>query len=199
MSDRIEFSIVKRPLIKGLLDFECGDDAIVKKFGAKVFLAVIDALGHGGDAHAISIICKNFIEKRHNKKLSQTVTALHENIKSLNKGAVACLAVLDLDTGELEYVSVGNICLKIFGSVNRKIEYKPGIIGYNIPTPQVEFIKMSMGDVLVMHTDGVKEHFDITDFPDIMKNSAEKIAKKIIRKFGKEQDDACCLVLRYIK
>jgi len=52
-------------------------------------------------------------------------------------------------------------------------------------------------DVLVLYTDGVKEHFGLEDYPELLKDKAETIATHIIHQFGKENDDAACIALRY--
>ncbi len=194
---KVDYFLAKRPLIRGHMEFECGDDGLVIKFGNKIFIAIIDAAGHGGDAHAIAIICKNYLETNYRGNLVKTVECLHKYIKSLNKGVVACLCHLNLETGALKYVGIGNISIRRFGSINTRIIYKKGIIGYTIPTPREEMMTLANNDVLILHTDGIKEHFGIEDYPRLLQHNVKTIATQIIRRFGKKDDDAACIALRY--
>ena len=52
------------------------------------------------------------------------------------------------------------------------------------------------GDVIVMHSDGISSQFDIDDYPQILKHDARTIARNLIEKFAKNEDDAICLVIR---
>jgi len=43
----------------------------------------------------------------------------------------------------------------------------------------------------------LKTNFDLHDCPDLLLGDARDIAEKALRAFGKTDDDASCLVLRY--
>jgi len=58
-------------------------------------------------------------------------------------------------------------------------------------------MKISGGDVLVLHTDGIASHFDLNDYPEILKDDAKTIANNLIKKFSKKDEDATCVVLRF--
>ena len=111
--------------------------------------------------------------------------------------AVAGLCLLDLETGELKYVGMGNITARIFGSSNVKLIPSLGIVGYAMPSLKEDKIKLHNGAVLVLHTDGVQEHFGLYDYPELLRQNAKTIANNIIEKFGKSEDDALCIALRY--
>jgi len=58
-------------------------------------------------------------------------------------------------------------------------------------------MQFSGADVLVMHTDGIASHFDVSDYPEILNDDAKTIANNLIKKFGKNDDDATCIVIRF--
>jgi hypothetical protein len=58
-------------------------------------------------------------------------------------------------------------------------------------------MQLSDGDVVVMYTDGVRAHFDAAEYPRLRTDSPHAVAANIVHRFGKAQDDASCLVLRY--
>jgi serine/threonine protein phosphatase PrpC len=58
-------------------------------------------------------------------------------------------------------------------------------------------MQITSGDILIMHTDGLASTFDINDYPEILRDNAEVIANNLIDKFGKNNDDATCVVIRF--
>lgn len=189
-----DYFLAERPLLKG---GESGDVGIIKEFDtSKVFMAIIDALGHGKDAHKVAVICKDFLEKNYGYNLLEIIYSLHDHIKGL-RGAVAGLCLLDLIKRELRYVGVGDITLRKFGSDNISLISRPGIIGYKISTPKEEVAKILPKDVLILYTDGIKSHFDLEDYPVLLKQKAKFIAKQIVDNFGRKNDDAACIVFRF--
>ena len=190
---KVDYHLVIRPHTK---DAECGDTGVIKEFDTKVFMGIIDVLGHSKEAHKTAIISKDYLEKNYRKNLVEMMMGLHECILR-TKGAVAGLCHLDLKAGELKYVGIGNITARRFGSSTTKIICRSGVIGYIMPTPREETIKLCHDDVLVLYTDGVKEHFKLEDYPELLRDNAKTIATHIIHKFGKKEDDAACIALRH--
>ena len=58
---------------------------------------------------------------------------------------------------------------------------------------------LSYGDVVLLYTDGVKDRFELGEYPQLLQHGAEAIAKTIVQRFGKDYDDASCIALRYEK
>ena len=50
-----------------------------------------------------------------------------------------------------------------------------------------------------MYTDGVKERFELKDYPQLRFQKAEKVATTVTEKFGKHHDDAGCIVMRQVR
>jgi serine phosphatase RsbU (regulator of sigma subunit) len=190
---KLDYFLAKRPLIN---EDACGDAGLIREFNSKVFIGIIDILGHGEEAHDLAIICVDFLEKNYRQDLIETMAGLHEYIKG-SRGAVAGFCLLDLKTGELEYVGLGNITARKFGSSKINIVPRSGIVGYAMPALRKEKMKLHDGDILILHTDGVKENFDLEDYPELLKDNAEIIATHIINRFGRQEDDAACIALRY--
>lgn len=175
---------------------ECGDIGIVKEFDNKLFFGMVDVLGHGREAHELAVVIRDFLEKNCQGDLVVTMQGLHECLK-LSRGAVAGLGVLDLGSGELRYVGVGNITARKFGSSSLRLVPRQGIVGFAMRTLREETVRLDDGDVLVVHTDGVQECFDLSNYPQMVKDNPETICRQIIERFGKEEDDAACIALRY--
>jgi hypothetical protein len=105
---------------------------------------------------------------------------------------------MDIDTGDLMYVGVGNIAVKILGPRAFSFVPRDGVIGYVMPTPREQHRKLYAGDTLVMYSDGIKEHFDPLDCSGLLNGTAESIAGGLLQQFGKKDDDASCIALRYL-
>ena len=174
----------------------CGDTGIIKEFDNKVFVGLIDVLGHGKNAHDIAIMSKEFLDGNYRNDLVKTMRGLHELLKG-TRGAVAGLGLLDLAKGELKYVGVGNITVRKFGSSSVRLISRSGVVGYMMPSPREETMNLYDGDVLVLNTDGVKEHFELEDYPELLTDSAKAVATNIIHRFAKEEDDGACIALRF--
>jgi hypothetical protein len=188
---KVDYFLAIRPLIKNM---ECGDTGIIKEFDHKVFIGIIDVAGHGKEAYEIAVISKKYLENNYHKDLIVIMKGLHEHLKG-TRGAVAGLCLLDLITGELKYVGTGNITARILGINTVRIVSRPGIVGYAIRTIREERMKLHNNDVLLLYTDGVKGHFELEDYPELLQDDARTIATNIINEFGKKNDDAACIAL----
>ena len=51
--------------------------------------------------------------------------------------------------------------------------------------------------VVVMYTDGVRDRFELRDYPQLPVHDARTITRTLIRLFGKDNDDAACIAVRY--
>lgn len=190
-----DYFLYKRPL-HGHKDTECGDTGIIEKFNNKIFIAILDVLGHSKEAYKTADVCEKFLEKNYRKDLIEIMKNLNEHIKG-SSGAVVCLCLLDVKTGDVKCAGIGNIAIRKFGSSNVRIIPRSGIVGYVMAAPKEEILKLYDGDILVLYTDGVKEHFELEDYPELLKDDAKTVATHIVHQFGKEEDDAACIALRF--
>ena len=180
-----------------VLDKVNGDTAFVHGDPESLFLGIIDGAGHGPEAHAIAKRARIFLESNVNSTLHTLMADLHNELRG-TRGGVAIIGTLDVDNLLLRYVGVGNIVLKIFGAEPKRALTQQGILGYNIITPVEKNLQLTRGDVLVMQSDGISSHIDISDYPQILRDDAKTIAKTLVRQFAKSDDDATCLVLRVL-
>jgi len=178
-------------------DDECGDTGVINAFEGERFLALVDALGHGPSAHTVAVLAEQYLERNFRERLVVILEGLHECLRGTG-GAVAACCRLDLATGELRYAGVGNITVRVLGPRASRFVVREGILGYAISSPREEAARLFPGDVLVMHSDGIQEHVAAWECDELLTGAAETIAKNLVRRFGKENDDASCIVLRYL-
>ena len=175
---------------------ECGDTGFIKVYDNFCFLALVDVLGHGRPAAQVARHSRAYLADNYTKQLTQIITGLHEWLRG-TRGAVAAVCRLDLKTGVLEYSGMGNIHLRLFGSSQHSLVTKDGIVGYMIPTPALGQTRMMTGDILVMTSDGIKEHFDPNAHPGVTNGRAKDICNTFITQLGKGSDDLSCIALRF--
>ena len=189
----LDYCLLKRPLNGGQF---CGDTGTIKEFDDKVFIGIIDVLGHGERAHKIARICEAFLEKNYKQDLIKTMKGLDTRIRG-TQGAVGALCLLELKTGVLKYVGVGDTTGMVFGPNRTTLMSKTGIIGYTMPSLREDIKEMSDDETLILHTDGVKSFFELQDHLNMQNDSAEEIASRLMEHHGRENDDALCIVLKY--
>ncbi|MBF0481582.1 MAG: SpoIIE family protein phosphatase [Desulfovibrionaceae bacterium] len=180
--------------LSGLPD-ECGDAGVIVDSGGQCFLALIDVLGHGPQAHEVALAAVEFLKQNSMMELTDLMSALHGRLKG-TRGAVVTLGRFDRETGALGLVGVGNITARLFGGEAVRLLGRDGIVGYSMPTPRRLDLTMFPGDVLMLYSDGVREHFELFDRPGLLLGNAAAIAGEVLAHFGKGDDDASCLILR---
>jgi phosphoserine phosphatase RsbX len=192
---RVDCYLVKRALT--LKEDECGDTGVIKEFDGQCFLALVDALGHGSEAHDVALKAQAYLERNCCEELVDMMQGLHACLKG-TRGAVATLCRLDTTTGELIHVGIGNITVRVLGPNAFRFVSRDGVVGYMMSTVRAQTLKLFAGDVLVMHSDGIKEHFELSECPGILTGTAKSIATGLLKQFGKENDDASCIALKYL-
>lgn len=189
----IEYSCKKKPLVN---EYACGDYYFVKEYDESVCIILIDVLGHGKEAYELTQICEEFLQKHYKTNPFDLIQQLNNHIKG-SRGAVAAIGQLDTRTGLFTYVLIGDITIRRFALKPQTAVCRPGIVGYMMPTPRVEQMNVHPGDVLLLHTDGVSNHFKLSDYPGILNDSIDQVSKTIIERFAKKHDDSACIALRY--
>jgi negative regulator of sigma-B (phosphoserine phosphatase) len=192
----IDYHLLKRSLT-GLAN-ECGDTGIIKLYDNECFLALVDVLGHGRAANDIAVLAEKYLLENYRCDLVDILKGLHSHLKG-TRGAVVALCRLDLISGVINYVGMGNINTRIYGIENLSFLSRDGIVGYSISTPRGRQVTIYPGDILILTSDGVRQHFDLAHYPGLLNGTAQKIATNMIDNLGKGDDDASCIVLRIKK
>ncbi len=173
-----------------------GDAALVLEGDAGVLLAMIDALGHGPRAHATASRIVDYLREAASPAVTELLLKLDAHVRG-SVGAAAGLGHVDLRTGLLRYAGIGNTVIRRFGSNDTRLVSRGGIVGGNMRAPHEQTLTLQAGDVLVLHTDGVSERFGSGDHPEILGHDVGVAAEQIMKRFGKDHDDAGCIVARY--
>jgi negative regulator of sigma-B (phosphoserine phosphatase) len=194
----IEWAAKSRPMSS---EAECGDHPVaVDVSGTAALFAVLDGLGHGSEA-ARAALCGAEVLRREPSKPLDTLIQLCHRALGETRGAAMTLARIDFDVDMLSWTGIGNVTANLVAKAPSGIEVRSsallagGIVGYRIPeTIHTQAISMRPGDLLVIASDGIDEdHLANIDFAA----PALAIADDILRKHGKESDDALVLAARH--
>ena len=184
---------------KALQGDQCGDSGITLEQKGILLCAVIDGVGHGPNAAIAAVTAKKYIEANAEAPLTEILQGVHEVLKS-TQGAVACLCRIDLNSGQLSMAGIGNITCRIFrGLDSERLLSRDGILGYMVSTPREHTRKLDNADLLLMHSDGVREHFELFEYPGLLKGNAASVAARVVDTLGKNNDDASCLAVRFFR
>jgi hypothetical protein len=173
-----------------------GDTAVISELEHGVFLGIADVLGHGPEAHAVAVIIEDYLTSHGTSDIETVMHGLHELLKG-TRGAAVGLCFVEAESGIVTFVGTGNTRTKKLGSSDVTLTSKDGIVGSNMRSPRKETTRLESGDILVLTTDGIKERFSLDDLPAPQGSTPASIARLLLRRFGKDYDDAACIVLKY--
>ena len=131
-----------------------GDWAYVTKEGEWYFIAIIDGIGHGRNANLIARSAKDILTKHWSVDLSQTIKILDEKL-STTDGAAGAVAVLNIKTGVLNYMGVGNTIFLKNGTTPERLYSIEGMLGNRSRKPKQQNLMIKKKDILFFCTDGI--------------------------------------------
>ena len=176
-----------------------GDVVLTQHEDAGVLVAVIDVLGHGPEAHEVGVRLRSALSQGVHATASPEpeglMALLHESAQG-TRGAVAAVAWLNAASLEGWVAGVGNVRCRIFGEATRSMEFGDGVLGQRVRSARPQALSLKAADVLVLFSDGVTSRFGLEDYPSLGLDPASAIALNVVRRFGKELDDASCAVIR---
>jgi negative regulator of sigma-B (phosphoserine phosphatase) len=172
----------------------CGDAFCVVEREHHSLVAVIDGLGHGSNAAEASQLAVAHIQANVDDPLLQLLEGLHQALRK-TRGAVISLARIEHDAGEVFHAGIGNVETRLVGSdkVNRPIVVK-GIVGYQWRKPTLDRYAFEHGDLLVMHTDGISDGFELR--PSSRNLEPGNLATQLHAAHAKPADDQTLVVVR---
>jgi hypothetical protein len=92
---------------------------------------------------------------------------------------------------------VGNIVARVDGSsANRHLASYNGTVGHNLLRVREFAFPWPAGALLVMHSDGLGTHWDLSAYPGLVTRHPALIAGVLYRDYDRGRDDASVVVLR---
>jgi len=174
---------------------ENGDAFVVKQWQGKVLAGVIDGLGHGEFAQKAAVAAQLYVQAHYDQPLEKIFLGTGRACRG-TRGAVMAL-VRFLSPTRMEWGSVGNVEVRAWSeSVRIPFAVKRAVLGMEQVNVHAQSLEWKPGWLMVLHTDGLRTHWQWSDFPGIEKGPAQAVAKRLMRELASGRDDATVLALK---
>jgi anti-sigma regulatory factor (Ser/Thr protein kinase)/serine/threonine protein phosphatase PrpC len=178
---------------------ENGDAFIIMQWERCALAGVIDGLGHGPFAQRASQTARRYVEQHFDQPLDSLFRGVQRACRA-TRGVVMALARFDLEKKILTVASVGNVEVRLFGSPEHfSLTVRRGVIGLNAPNPVLLEHPWTPTCVLVIHSDGLRTHWNWNEFPELALATPDAIAQRLLHVLGKVEDDATVLVAKSVR
>src|SRR5579871_1985100 len=177
-----------------------GDRGLVQPIPQGFLIAVVDGLGHGPDAAAVSDIAVSTLQGRAQEPILSLWQSCHDALKG-TRGVVMSLATIRTVDNALTWAGVGNVegllLREARGTayVKEQILTRGGVLGYRLPPLRATTLTLEPDDLLIFASDGIRHGFAGIG---TRSDPPQRIADRILAEYGKATDDALVLVVRYL-
>lgn len=156
-----------------------------------------DGLGHGPLASRASQAAAAAFRDAPAGRPAAVLEYVHRAVAH-TRGAVGAVIELDRVAGVLSCASVGNIAGWIVGHQRRRgLAAQPGFLGDRQRRTIREYTApVDAEDIVVLHTDGLTDRWNLADYPGLLARDPLTIAATLLRDAGLRRDDAGVLVAR---
>ena len=178
---------------------ESGDRYLVAPTPDGMLVAVVDGLGHGAEAADAAKVAVRSLERHAQQPVIPLVRDCHRSLLG-TRGAVVSVAAFAARDQTMTWLGVGNVeglLLREQASPRREsLLMRGGVVGVHLPALAAEIVPVTPGDTLILATDGVRSDFSHERFAQ--QDSPRLLADHILARWGKRDDDALVLVVRYL-
>ena len=178
----------------------CGDLHLIQPIADGVLAAVVDGLGHGGEATAAAKTAIAVLKSHAEEPLTKLVNRCHEALMA-TRGVVMTAATLRLSRSELTWIGVGDVEAILLRADRQakpssdRVLLRSGLVGYQLPVLRATTLALAPDDLLIFATDGIDAGFNEGL---VYSDSPQQLADGILERHFKGHDDALVLVVRYL-
>ncbi|HEX9781865.1 MAG TPA: ATP-binding SpoIIE family protein phosphatase [Opitutaceae bacterium] len=173
-----------------------GDAFVIKRWGAGALVALVDGLGHGNLAHRAAQAARQYVENHFDQSLADLFRGVGRACHG-TRGVVMAIGLFDWAQERLTFASIGNVEARVHGKGKPpNFLIRRGIVGVNAVSPVVTEHPWDRNNTLVLHSDGLRTHWQWEDFPDLASMSASIAAQRLLHALAKDDDDATILVVK---
>jgi serine/threonine protein phosphatase PrpC len=192
---RVDAGMATRPILGEASDV-CGDMGLLRPTASGLFAAMFDGLGHGVLAQAVAReACDHLNQIDPDVALDAIMLSLQKQLRG-GRGCVAALCRVDAAGGCLEFCGLGNIATRIVGATSATLVPQGGIVGQVASAPRVQQRELAADSVVVMHSDGISSRIGSAGLGRLLQGEPQAAAERLVAAFGRDSDDAGCVVIR---
>ncbi len=176
----------------------CGDAWQIEETPLTCSIVVIDGLGHGVEAGDAAREAVRVVEAQSRRPVVQVLEFAHQALRP-TRGAAMAMAEICLDSGHIDYAGVGNIvgATASAGSLRRMVSYD-GTVGHEVHKIKGFEYSLEPGHLLIMHSDGLKSHWKLDQYPGLLTRDPFLIAGVLYRDYVRGMDDVTVVVARAV-
>ena len=176
-----------------------GDRSYVRSLpDGSTLLAVLDGAGHGAAAAEAAEAGMAILDRHAGMPLGRLLRACHDGLRG-TRGVAMSAAQLSPGADRLTWIGIGNVEALVWRLEPRALPRREhlllrgGVVGCQMPIPFEASQPLSLGDLIVLATDGVRG-----DFGPLLNawDPPQRIAERILERHASGQDDALVLVAR---
>jgi anti-sigma regulatory factor (Ser/Thr protein kinase) len=175
----------------------CGDAWGWRTREGRLSLMVADGLGHGLHARDAAGAALDVFGRKHEDDPVNVVADVHAALRATRGAAVAMVAV-NVERGITQYAGLGNISATILlpaGGRHSMVSHN-GTAGHTAARIQQFQYPIPPGSVIVIASDGLSTHWDLSAYPGLRSRAASTIAAILYRDFSRRRDDVTVVVAK---
>ena len=176
-------------------EHRCGDAWTVRYDDNAATLALVDGLGHGPVAADVADSAIAAFADAAAVDPAAAIGHIDARLRG-TRGAAVAIASIAEDGTRLRYCAVGNIAGRLDGGGRwRGLVSGNGIIGGQYRRPQMFEYPVEAPGLLVLHSDGLRSHWDLGAYPGLRQRDPALIAAVLFRDFARGNDDVPVVVV----
>lgn len=173
----------------------CGDAVAARTLGTTHLLMLSDGLGHGPMAADASLEAVSAFHAATTPDAHRVLEQIQAELMG-TRGAAVAVAAIDEAYRTMQFAGIGNVSAFVVDERRSAALSQPGIVGHQRPRIRPFTLPLSDSAIVVFHSDGVRETWDLGRTPGLQRRSAAVIAATVLRDCGNRPDDASVLVAR---
>ena len=175
----------------------CGDGWGWRMRDGRLSILVADGLGHGLYAHDAAELAVRTFHQHHEKAPAQVMESVHAALRP-TRGAAAAMLAVDVERGTAKYAGLGNITGTVLhpGGGRHHLVSHNGTAGHTAARIQDFSCPVAAGSTIVLASDGLGTHWDLSAYPDLWRRSASVVAALLYRDFSRRRDDVTVVVAK---
>jgi hypothetical protein len=175
----------------------CGDGWGMTSSQDSATFLLSDGLGHGINAAHASRTARELLIRHPALQPGAFMETAHRALRS-TRGAAMAVAQLHYSSEQLGFAGIGNISACVTDGLSRNhLVSHNGIVGHNMRKVQEFTVPFPRRSLYIMHSDGIKTHWDLAAYPGLYLRHPALIAAIIYRDFARDRDDASVFVARH--
>lgn len=173
-----------------------GDAWAYKQKNDLILTLLVDGLGHGPAASQAAQKAKEVFNKSTIKSPAALIEEIHNALKG-TRGAAISITKIEPRNKQITYAGIGNLsALIISPDRHRSLVSHYGIVGYSIRKIQELNDYFERNDLLVLHSDGISNRWDLDSYPNLVEHHPKIIAGTLYRDFHHDQDDSTIIIFK---